>query len=59
MALSEKWKKALPLFLNAAFYTALGIFAVVGTVPVLFSGIVAIVGLGVQVLIGVVWKAPE
>jgi len=56
--MSEKWKKALPLFLNAAFYVALGVFALVGTVPAVFVGIVAVVGLAVQAFFGIVWKTP-
>lgn len=57
--MSENWKKALPLFLNGAFYIALGVFAVLGTIPAVFAGIVSMVGLGVQIWMGVSWKPPQ
>lgn len=56
--MSERWKKAIPLFMNAAFFTALGVFALVGTIPVVFAGIVAIVGVAANVLLGIAWKPP-
>lgn len=57
--MSTKWRKALPLFLNAIFFVALGVFALVGTVPAAFAGVVAVVGLAVQVAFGVIWKTPD
>jgi len=57
--MSDKWKKALPFFLNGAFFIALGAFALVGTIPAIFTGIVTVLALGVQVFLGTTWKPPE
>lgn len=55
----NKWLKAMPFFLNGAFYFALGIFTIVGTVPAVFSMVVASVGFLVNAWLGVRWNPPE
>lgn len=57
--MSEKVKKALPLFLNGAAYLALGAFVLMGTEPGWWMPVTAFVASGVNIFFGVTWKAPE
>lgn len=58
MILPDKWKKAIPLFLNGAVFTALGVFAL-AVEPAWWQPVVAFVASGVNIFFGIKWNPPS
>lgn len=54
----DKWKKALPFFLSAAAYVAIGVFALLGSTPVWWVPVLTTVVFAVGTWLGVSWLPP-
>ena len=57
--MSEKWKKAIPLFLSGGGYIALGVFAVLGVSPVWWVPVVTTVAFALGVFLNITWSPPS
>ena len=57
--MSEKWKKAIPLFLSGGAYVAMGVFALLGSVPAWWIPVVTTAAFALSVFLHIQWTPPS